>query len=661
MMQLADAAFFEGNHDGAFTRYCNLLERLAFVPALLEEQHTRLTDPSTESSVLYEAFQRLEKVEQLSHWTVETLSYIHAQVCGRLHQMRLGSDMFGQPIDWAPRLSYQYYSDSAEEQLERLKSYEKNYWDFFDAYQAQMEASSVLREAVAVNVYRSQQLEEDIQRAMQTILEKEKSIKDKEPIIKALRQKLEAQIQRVKGLMDKWHMPSAGTICTTIASTVVIGAFLLSNPIGWAVIGVAVVAGGTQLYSVVKEASETMEDASGQRVNKKYVINQLSKCDGDLKSLMDKAYQMQDDGSKKLDEDDTKKVAVTEQQLKAFLEQFKGSIPEAERGALSKALDEFVKATRERNQDILQYNNAVVTLYQKNRDKLLSQRQASEMGSEMIKEDVGLPSVVAYYQRLRGDTRLAILRTIKQGALALRFWGLVDLAKFSSPSLLSTVDELYAHTGVLSRERESCLSRFGSFSQSTWPRSSTSSGIMYRLGSAELAALKIKQPDRHGNGVVHTVTIEGLAKAVKKETGIVDSPFAGRSNIRLNQVRVWIPGIKAGTSILAINIEHGGSEVIVDPDNQERSFSHHPVYTSFEYEWENVHSVADFSEKVICSNQVLASDWESSNGNAKVQAAIGPLTFWTLSIRSSINGELDFEGVENVYLEFHGSNFPFRR
>jgi hypothetical protein len=75
--------------------------------------------------------------------------------------------------------------------------------------------------------------------------------------------------------------------------------------------------------------------------------------------------------------------------------------------------------------------------------------QAEALSSRLTTHGTGRPAILAYYQQLRDDSRVDLLRTIKYSALALRFWGLRNVAKFASPHLLSHVDQLEAHMDIL--------------------------------------------------------------------------------------------------------------------------------------------------------------------------------------------------------------------
>ena len=683
-MRRADAAFFAEDIDTATIAYGNLRERLAFVPHLMSNQ-LQVKQGHSKAEPLLLAFVQLEAVDRLSHWTFDSLSTLFAQVNSRLEQLSMGYDLFGLTRDWVPRLSVQFYTDRAEQQIKRLKNFEQSYWEYFDEYQNQMEGGRVLKEGLAANVYRRKEARDTLDALFRSMREKEDAIQASATDIQTKREELEKAIDQAKGILQKLQMPSAASVLTALGSCVITGIALASNPVGWiAGIGLAAAALTPQGFALWDEASNSIEDAHGQKVNKSLLLNRLTTCKDDLHSLLNQpAYSMQADGVKTLDEGQASKILVTAEQLESFLKQFEGAIggkdskvgDTAVSRRLSKAVREFTKATNARNQDILAYNNAVLQSYEKIKQQALLESQAGDISSQLIKENIGLPSIVAYYQRFRDLSRVSILNTIKHGALALRFWGLIEPVKFNV-TLLSNVDELEAHVDILVTEHSTILSSLGSLAQSSWPSSDSpdSTGILYRLQDSQLEALKLGFNDPWATTKqssepipqVHSVLVDTLASPATPHSSIDDTPFAGMANVRLSQVRVWIPGLRSRVSpslrlSLLIEIKHEGMESLVNSKGVVSQFRHSAIYLSFQYNSTAVQTVADIRNRNVSSTHTLGSDWIGTNSNARTQAPIGPFANWVITIREKDNGPLDWTDVKEAFMEFHGSGFPFQR
>ena len=669
-MRLADASYFAEERDTAAKCYANLRERLCFVPALLRNFHESQSKGASRSPLL-QGFLDLQDRDKLSFWTFDTLSYVYNQVCSKLYLLSMKTsrrDLFDFSENLAPRLSAQFYINYATQQTERLRVFENSYWLYFEDYQKQMEAGFVLRGTMAANVYRRKETVEGLSHLIRTMKDKEQCIENAATGIEKQRLKLVEDLSKVEGALKKLHAPSAASVFTALSSCVIAGIAIASGPVGW-VAGAALVAAvvGPQAVSLWDEASNTVEDGAGQRVNKKYLINRLDRCEDSLQSLMNRpAYNMEADGTKLIGEEDSAKIAVTKEQLEQFLQQFHDAVGS---DALSKSLKAFIAATNARNQDILAYNHAVAQCYTQLKQQTLLEAQASEISSQLIKENTGLPSIVAYYQRVRLLSRMSILRTIKLSALALRYSRLIEPIKFST-TLLSNIDELDAHIDVLMKAHEATSSNLGTLAQTSWPALPDKIGILWPLTQEEVAALKIGVLDpridqgKQGGSKVYSVCIESLAKSATSTSTINDTPFAGLANVRVSQVRVWVPNLQlkgaARRDRVSVEIKQEGSETVTSPDNVISQFQHDPVYLTFQYRWDQIKQAVDIHSSHVTSTHILASDWEDANTNTRIQAPIGPFANWVITLRDRDNGQLDLSAVKKVFLEFHGSGFPFR-
>ena len=663
MLRKADAAFFARDMETASRSYTLLRERLSFVPSLIK---------NGAGTRLLAAFERLEH-EGLSWWTLDILQLMYREVCARLAQIELGNDLFGLEKDWVPRLSYSYYSGYARQQLQHLKVYETSYWAFWDANQRQMDSIFALHEASAVNVYRNRDADERLKSALARITEKEKTITAAAEALKPLKADLLKDLATVKKDLDGLEWPSIGSIATILDGIVLCVA---TTGAASFIAGAGAVAGGV---AAIDEVFTTIKDDTGQRINKDLLLKQVDQTKGDLDSLLSSpAYTTNADGTRVINSSDSTKLAVTQQQLETVMKQFCNKLGDSPK--LKVSLKAFVDASNNRNQDIIAYND-VLDVYLQIKNQAMFKQQAQEIGSRLIRKATGLPAIVFYYQRIRDENRVSILRTIRHSALALRFWGLRDVAKFDSPHLLSNVDQIEAHLDVLLHEFESIASRFSSYTSSVHQR-----GIRYRLTKKELDGLKVPMSDPWTPELmVHSVNVSGLETPARLTSFIQANPFAGRSNIRLSSVRCWIPGLKvvdaakkgdkgsrknsnSNPGCLQVELIHTSLETIVDPDDNVWTFHHHPLHISVEYDWRPLSltgkgavSVHDLDmEKVMISTHSMPLDGQEIVGN-NLQAPVGPFAKWRVTVRESVNGELDWTGVSEAYLEFTGSHLPFRR
>lgn len=104
--------------------------------------------------------------------------------------------------------------------------------------------------------------------------------------------------------------------------------------------------------------------------------------------------------------------------------------------------------------------------------------------------------------------------------------------------------------------------------------------------------------------------IIGLSTAVTRSTTLSQGPCAGPSNVRISQLRTWLPGgiIVGGRRELSVELVHEGRESITDPDDIGFSFEHAPIRLSFQYDRQRVKITTDIKQEAATVFQVLPSD-----------------------------------------------------
>jgi hypothetical protein len=121
----------------------------------------------------------------------------------------------------------------------------------------------------------------------------------------------------------------------------------------------------------------------------------------------------------------------------------------------------------------------------------------------------------------------------------------------------------------------------------------------------------------------YSVAAGGLTNPPKLRSSLKDSPSSGFMNIRLSQVRVWIPGLKPtarakmGRSVekvgwsfeeptrssIIVEIKQEGKEHSSNSENAVFEFTHSPVFLSFQFDRKTLKSVADIhNDKVVATH-----------------------------------------------------------
>lgn len=679
----ADAAFFAGDYKSASIIYTTLLEKLCFLSRIRSNKNEGVKDAPVEPWPLYSAFERMEHEEGLCLWWLDTLESMSKEIQALIGQMSIGMDMFNLRENWAPRLSFKYYFDYANQQLGRLKTYEASYWRAFEQNQAQAEISLALRATVSVSIYQQRDAEERLKSSAAAFQRIEGELAKMKPEYHDAAEKLKTNLQAVEKKLKEHKYVSASRIVHAIGSIVAGVAMCFAGPVGWVGAGLLWSGAASDTIGMIGDASTKIEDSFGVVVNKEYIVRGLDTCDGNLKDLVDsQGYTTKADGTKLIDGDGTAKIVATQTQLKNFLDEFKGKFTENE--ALKTSLDDFVKISQAQNNAIVAYNNAVMDCYHQILQRATFQRQITGASSELIKENRGLPSILGFYRKLRDQMRLSFLRTVKHSVLALKFWGLQAAPRFNNitpPGMLSNVDELEAHIGVLLLEYEGCLMTFGRLARITWPKTPGSRGIAYKLTKNELSALKSGLDDPLGADIldrkvqwnisdaevspsssskprIFTTAVTGLQLPSTRVMTLAESPFAGYANVRITQVCFRAPNLRFSgeksrpLDHLSVEIRHEGIECIVDPSDQVHTFEHWPV---------QMLSVTNPSNNSAVVRQSVAPENEGLHLNEKVQAPIGPFAVWRIVIREKDQGgPLCWEDVKEAYLDFEGHAVPFQ-
>jgi len=127
---------------------------------------------------------------------------------------------------------------------------------------------------------------------------------------------------------------------------------------------------------------------------------------------------------------------------------------------------------------------------------------------------------------------------------------------------------------------------------------------------------------------------------------LLENPFAGKANVRLTKVRVWVTGAKTRNNNLQIKITHNGHEKIISKEGETYVFAHESINRIFEYSLVN---------KEL---PIIDGDIGLRNGN-RTYALVGPFTWWTITIDPNDNPGLDMTQVSGVDMAFQGQCYAF--
>ena len=124
------------------------------------------------------------------------------------------------------------------------------------------------------------------------------------------------------------------------------------------------------------------------------------------------------------------------------------------------------------------------------------------------------------------------------------------------------------------------------------------------------------------------------------------TPFSGMSNVRLSAIRITVKGMKTRDNVYSIKFTHPGVETFVKNDNREVVLHHTPFTHRYRYGPDDT------------------ADPETKAKAAQLDPGrrmIGPFCQWMLDIPKDENADLDLSGLEEITIEFEGTDQPFPR
>ncbi|PLN82658.1 hypothetical protein BDW42DRAFT_192862 [Aspergillus taichungensis] len=335
LLNKADNSFFTNTAEerqNAFGLYQRLIARLAFLAQLQADN-----EPPT----LISAYQRLE-----SHWKVTIspiiqLQSIHSQAKSRFNRLLLGQDMFGHRSDWAPRLSFNFYEEEVERELEALKEQDEFLKTYLKDLQEGRATTKKASEGIKSMTSDKQAAEAQIKLVTGSsgpLVMNATKIATFTPSMEQQRKDIKKRLTQVK-------------VHTTLDPKIILDALATVVPITPSFEYLIKLANSG--YDTYKATTRTT-DFKGESVNLDYVVDRIATC---------------------VDDPSCVKVLSSVAKIKDMLEQFKNLIDKDNRQELTTALDKYMETILARNSAVLEYNSAVQILVEALSDQQYCQDQ----------------------------------------------------------------------------------------------------------------------------------------------------------------------------------------------------------------------------------------------------------------------------------------------
>ncbi|KAF3040477.1 hypothetical protein E8E12_005139 [Didymella heteroderae] len=643
LLQRADAQFFTATPESlsvARELYERLRARLSFVEPLGWK--------GAETKTLHKAYTDTIDGQGLSISSLDELTAMLKEAEAKLSRLLLGQDMFGQSPEWAPRLSYYYFSERIDDMLQRYRTLQARLVAFEEA----KEDSTKKGEAIAKVLESSNTDQKLIASRLKSIFDQNGplqtavyKIRTFDPIMKAQKVVLKKQIEEdiaekiqssidVKLVLDALSGIASSDSKASLAKNTAVGVY--------------------KLY----KSTTVVTDADGNTFDKKLIVNDIKGFGGTLESLQNDV-KTNADSTVGLEDPGAMKILAAKEDISKIMTQFKDLLPGSTRKRISKGLDEHIKTILDRNSAVLEYNatRQLVSELQA-QSQAQKDRVAALAPLKGSKLDSGLPAIVNFLTKTRDDFALAIMRELDSGARAIRFWGLPNDLPERSDSLLRGVAALEDAREHLKTIFKNCLDDQASTVWSSWPAKEKDRGVMCKVDEPTLKALKTVQIDSKSGQKVYTASIPLFPEYPGLESL--------QANVRLHQVRFWITNAATRADdtdrqLLSVNLTHTGTERIVSSSGTSFKFTHAPVDIGFAFDCRGVTSIKATKASLIHGTQSIEGDYKGATpATANSVAPLGPYTIWKITIKEQENPGLDLSRADAMYFEFCGRSKPFQ-
>ncbi|KAL2815224.1 hypothetical protein BDW59DRAFT_166897 [Aspergillus cavernicola] len=608
LLNKANQHFFTNTTDSRKTAsgiYAILMARLGFLETL--EDH--------KTSALFKSYDKMENILKVTLSGLTQLNSVYSEAKSRFNRLLIGQDMFGHLVEWVPRLSFQYYQKSITNQLSFLEKQEKSTAGYEAALKNGTELSGYIADSIKQLGSNKQAADDHVSLLTGTngpLSTNAYKIDNFTPEMKSKRDDIKKRLSEIE-FKYQWDpkliLDGLGALITSPFNLTG-----LNNLLQY----------GYKVY----ESTTNVPGLSG-KVNKDYIIRQLSTCSDTLDSLA-VALKTNRDKTIQLDDAGALKVLATADSIRKILDEFQKAIPEEQQKGIRKALDDYTETVLTRNNAVIDYNSNIQLLLDALQTQKYCVEQTSKLGGASVKIDPTLPSVVFWLRKMRDSLRLQLMGYMNYESRAIRFWGLLDDIPMSSPGPLMDHIALGNTQSQLKSFFDTALEYYRRSMRVIWPADPHALGLLYKLSI---------DPDKTGD------------------------IFRDWVDIRLQEMRIWLFGAElrqadaAGRKLLFIQVTHGGDETIIDTRSRSLRFAHDPLHVQFVYETAKVSGIHDVPGQSVFTIADLEHDFGIGGIPQETSCApLGPFATLRLRITQKANPGIRMDNLREGYIEFRGSN-----
>ncbi|MFQ7248772.1 MAG: hypothetical protein ACLRPH_06800 [Ruminococcus sp.] len=559
-----------------------------------------------------------------SHSTFLTIA---RQADARYLKLCSGLDYYGMSPIYAPMGSFSFYGSQLPSWLDDLSSIETEYSQYKDLEKEQFHQVQALKSARNEATYTRIKAQQQLKVIQSESVALASDIAICTRMASDGKNKLEKLIKKFRALIDH----AFGYTFDDFLNALSLCGFAPNSPL--------IV--GSQIGDLISKGSSVIKTADGMGYKKDYVVHRYEICNATFSGLKE-GYQALENGLLTLDDPGADKLLATEEELLGLLEQFYQNFPE-ELAELKQTFENYANLILHRNNSVIRYNENLLSILDAQIEIENQKEKAQELTDEILENwNQSLSFLSSYMSNLYYSSRDQAALVLYRAEKAYQYWALkpdsiigqvLGDAEFSS---ITSNSLRKAYRSLLEAYNNSIEER-GTIAQ-IFPSPTAGIAVL------EYDFVKYKK-ERYIERLKENKELTFELTPARPNTKIVENPFAGKADVRIASVKVWLDGVSTENDRLQIQIIHGGVETILTPDNIEYKFSHSPITILFEYQ--------------ISTQNVLINGQLSPDIHEDIYALHSPFTYWNMIISEQLNPGLNLENLENIRIEFTGCFRPF--
>lgn len=566
----------------------------------------------------------------------QSFEKVRASVQTLLQNIQLGRDYFQNDARTVPDGSWNLYKDlllgdgNIKGYAALFNETEQTYQSYFDAVEQGKIDASALQSALDTSNGIISSLESDLKRTEEDLTSLYSRIYFPSQALNHQKQVL------IKDLIDfeqkiKHHFSIDVAGLLSALSTC---ALCPESEFQW------IVQGATALNGSVDWA-DSIKTASGLEIHKNVLLRHVSTLEQDLSALTETYTQLEGSGIIRESDPDGVKLVALENKLESMLDDLYAACPQiAER--TKKDLATYVSAVSARNETIISYNAKLNEYYQKQLKVADLKAKANSVSAQV--GDVYDPNMAdntAFMSTVYQNARQEVMNLMYKLDRSYQYWALDGQSLLSNlgasaPAKIDASLLLQLQMDIL-RMHESAIEQYGQNAQTFSEDNPVV--VEYRLSDSDKALL----PEA---GIMKTLFVATKA-STSRHTDKNYNAFAGKSNVRLSNVRAFLTNAKTKDGHFHLQIQHSGRDTICSPTGKTHTFEHGGKLVGFEYD-----VVGDEIKVTSPGGNLFESDRPSERDE---YARPGPFTFWTIKAPKALNDELDLSQCDTLRIEFAGS------